>query len=205
MKNHLLIIAVSLVLSLYSSLSFALMYDFGSTEAGVLNGLTEETFVVDGIPLQIQAGTMTSVGAFTLGGLGSTMCIDSSGLGVSQNSFCSQLQVDTAGEPEAIVFNFNSLFIPEEIALDKFFEGEDIRIFTDGSLFGDFIGSSSGAKTISLPGGISSLWVTTLGISDDSDYWIASIEGTVVPEPSIMLLLGTGLIGVGFFSKKFRK
>lgn len=207
MKGQSIILAFSLVPVLFSAAKvFALSYDFTSPGAAVLDGSTSGDFIVDGIALEVQAGLMNNLGDFTLGGNDAALLITTNGLGMTSDIAPSyQIQADTAiaGIHDGVVFNFDPLFIPETISLASFFDSEDIRMYVDGALVGDFLGDSSGSKTINLGGGtISSLAITSLGdnsplqSSDDSDYYVASIKGTVVPEPSTMLLLGTGIAGL---------
>lgn len=227
MKKALNIFLAPMILFWCSPMAFALTYDFTSMDAfGALDGQTQSIFTAGGVPLNIQAGLTNASGDFILGDEAAALAVSTfadagshAGLGVTSTTTNSQVNADTliAGKYEAIVFNFNPLFVPKEISLTSFFgESEDIRIFTDGVLFGDFYGGDmpSGLKSISFGGTtFSSLQITTLGpdsplsTTDDSDYRVASISGTVVPEPSTILLIGTGLVGFAGtrLRKKFKK
>jgi hypothetical protein len=212
MKQAYSILFGSMLVLISNSSAMALIYDFTSMDALIaLDGQTESTFNTSGLPVDVQAGLTNSFGDFILGEEGATLAVfnySNEGLGVVSTTSNSQVNSDTGipGKFGSVVFGFDPLFIPEEIALNKFFVGEDIRIFTNGVLFGDFSGNSTGTITLALGGvSISTLQVTSLGIdsplssSDDSDFYVASIKGNIVPEPSTIILFFIGILGlVGF-------
>ena len=204
MKKFLLLIVLLAVCFLYTGTSTALTYDFTTPEASILNGLSTGAVTITGIPLEIRAGLMLpATGDFFLSHGGTFLSTGLEGLGVNDAddtlAIVSQVQADSIvpGLTESIVFNFDPLFTPETITLARLFNGEDITIIADGIWFGDFEGSSDGTFTIPLPGKMSTLAITPPGIlSDDSDFYVLSIQGTVVPEPTTFALLGTGLLGL---------
>ncbi len=209
MKKYVLVITASLVITLYSSFSFALMYDFESPAASILNGNASGTYVVDSTPLQVLAGSMTSGGDFTLGGNSATIHIASPGSipsvsrgGIGVNSSVSSGSIDEMlTKDEGVVFNFDSLFTPEKIHITRSNSFNGIRLFADGVFLLDILGDAEADKTIFLSDSISSLSVATLlgtGLSSDPALLITSIEGSVVPEPSIITLFAAGLFGLGF-------
>jgi hypothetical protein len=155
----------------------AVKYDFADTGASVLTGQITATYTVRGVPLVIDAGTMTDSGAFTLGGASGTLYTGvGDGLGVITIGLPQGGRQVTVGE--GVVFHFDSAFVPERISLQRFGNGEDMRVFTDGILYADFYGTADMDSVIPLPPGITTLGLMTRGsLSDDSDFFISSIEG----------------------------
>jgi hypothetical protein len=217
MKKFLTEAFLLLIILLYSDACFALLYDF--TIPGIATGQATTVYVVDGIPLEIQAGTMDADGNFTLGG--SNTVIGQSlgtggGLGVIEIGQ-SQVLENRIDLGEGLNFNFNPYFIPKIITFENVgsTDGPDfMRVFTDGNFFGDFDLSDdndffTAEVPIPLTGDVSKLGVTAvMGASSNfvPDFYVASIEGHVVPEPATILLLGSGFLGfVGFSRKRSKK
>jgi len=189
MKTPVPSLALSCVLALTFAMGCSVSYDFQSPAAAALDGITEGTLTVDGVPLVVQAGTMTAAGVFTWGGSNATLYVVSyDGLGmVSSIAGSPQIQADTsvASVHDGVVFLFGPMFTPQQITLSKFFTGEDCRIFADDVLYGDFEGNESGDVVIALPTGASKIGLTALGVesplgaSDDSDYFVTLLQGTM--------------------------
>ena len=155
----------------------AVKYDFADAGASVLMGQTTAIYTVRGVPLEIDAGTMTGDGTFMLGGASGTLYTGvGDGLGVITIGLPQGGHQVTVGE--GVVFHFDSTFVPGRISLERFGNGEDMRVFIDGILYADFYGTDDMNSVIPLPPGITTLGITTRGsISDDSDLFITSIEG----------------------------
>ena len=170
-------ILLATTMSLLFGTGCAVKYDFTDAGASVLTGQTTATYTVRGVPLEIDAGTMTDSGSFTLGGASGTLYTGvEDGLGVITIGLPQGGHQVTVGE--GVVFHFDSAFVPGRISLERFGNGEDMRVFTDGILYADFYGTEDMDSVILLPPGITTLGITTRGsISDDSDLFITSIEG----------------------------
>lgn len=208
------------------------IYDFTKPEAKVLQGKVEAQYTVDGIPLGIKVGIINSQDNFILGGKGAKLSIDDSlietynvyrgGLGIVSEEW------ETAGGQiacycyidfdnpdaykykysEAAVFNFDPKFKVKKIHLGQLYGYEDLTIFANEKFLMDFINFDSiSYPTLELPDHIdhiSSLMMTTFSFFDEeSDYYIAAIEGTIetVPEPTLTLGLIT-LAGMGFLKRR---
>ena len=101
----------------------ALIYDFQSPGATVLDGLTQGTFTVSGVPLDVQSGTFTTAGVFAPGDQNSKLSVSSDGLGMTSDiAGGDQIQADTtlAGVHDGVLFTFDPLFVPTEISLTRF-------------------------------------------------------------------------------------
>jgi hypothetical protein len=183
-----LIALVSILLfPISSQAALEMIYDFTLPGASILNGQTTGTFIVDGIPLQVQAGLMTQDGDFDLGGANSALLIGASGLGMTSDlAGGSQIQADTsiATIHDGVVLMFSPLFIPQSMTLSSFFNGEDLRLLVGDDLTPalDLLSTSeTGDVTLDLSafGGFSTWGITSLGLespeasSDDSDYFVA--------------------------------
>jgi hypothetical protein len=92
---------------------------------------------------------------------------------------------------------------------DYFFDGgSDVDILDISGLAGPLFVTDT---LIGFQGGpsiadIVNFEIIMIGDGQDVDYsnWSGEIEGLSVPEPSTLLLFGTGLIGIGIFRRKFK-
>lgn len=126
-------------------------YDFESTAADILNGLTEGTLEVDGVPLLVKAGLLDSAGEFTLGAAGARLSVvppgsisdipEAGGLGVNSSIdigaslrdalTCFPLSPFTCSNEEGLLFEFDPRFVPDTLTLRTFGGVTGVRIFNN--------------------------------------------------------------------------
>lgn len=194
--------AIALLLVLLPLPAAALTYDFESPAAAPLAGQVVGVYVVDGVPLTIEAGSKVFDNPFLRGDQGSVLSIvppdtRRGGLGVR-----SDIPAGT-GDPhdphlgvfEGLLFRFAPGFQPTAITVVRFTQGngfgefEVLRLFVNGAFFDDVPGVDAGAVRILLPPGTSTLLVTPIINSDefptssDPTILIASIEGRSTAPP----------------------
>lgn len=209
------VIGLFLICLFHGATTFALTYNFESSEATVLDGLTVGTFVVSGVPLEVQAGLLDATGNFTLGGADASLSVVSpgsipsfplaGGLGINSTLF-SGTDLSQALEginQEGLLFNFDPIFEPQILTFRVFGNVTGFHVFSnleDGAVSSVF-GLESDGVFILNPG------ITTLSLNiaggTDPAVFVTSIKGTVIPEPSTMLLFGTGLASLAAW--RYRK
>jgi len=187
----------------------SLIYDFASPGATVLDGFDQGTFIVDGVPLTVSAGTMDQSGTFALGAANAAMFVGAvtlfgdppvTGLGVNSDIGSGASVEGPLSRQEGLVFDFDPSFHPREIIVEHLggFFGE-LRLFADDAFLRD-VATVMGGNSISLPSGISRLAVTPrlfgIGLSSDPIYLVSQI--TAIPEPATRTLFVLALAGLAF-------
>lgn len=193
-----------------------LIYDFESAEASVLDGTTVGTFVVDSVPLDVEAGTLQS-GNFTAGGAQAHLTVvapgsitsfpSASGLGVS-STFDQGTALSRGLEwNEGLRFNFDSTFVPDYLTYRVFGHVSAFHIYSN--LPGGAVTASGGSGAdgwFTLRPGISSMSITLADADSDAAVFVTSISsGTLpgVPEPSTLLLFAMGIIVLAIIHRQY--
>ena len=194
----------SFLLALPGSLIADPKYDFESTAASILAGHTEGTMIVDGLPLMITAGLLSSTGDFVSGGAGATLAVvppgtiaafpEAGGLGVDSSidpgASMPNAVTCPAGSPnhctnqEGLGFDFDPDFVPTTLTLRTFGNVTGVHVFTAEAGGGPTrvprssrYSSGAGAEVIiGLIPGITSLSLK-IATGTDPALFVASIGG----------------------------
>ena len=198
-----------------------LLFLSGTTFADLIDFRTDSPFPGDdpGGDTFYSANIGTLTLTFTPLGTGTPILFWDSvdGFGVGGGGY----EADEIESPEALRISFSSPIYVNSFGLtDFFYEGgyEEVGSWSlDNANWNSFSQTdhtklpsptSNGEYTLWINSVVSDIWLTAPGVTgafseQNHEFSVATVN--VAPEPATMLLIGSGLIGLAAFKRKFRK
>lgn len=195
-----------------SIINYGLLGNTSPGEGGYLNSAGGYSLTVDGITVSATTGGphddkayLDSYFAGRPGGLGVCQDLNSSG----ECSPSSDDNLTTNGHTEELILTFSEDVLISEILIRNGQHDTDFTTPAGGLYQFTFNGTDydlahSFIPTVAAGSGTVFSFKAPYGDTDNGRMYVEAVTFASVPEPSTLLLLGSGLIGLGFVRRRFK-